>query len=54
MMRVGSLAEAKDWGCGREIFWFSWTTAGGSPGNMEKERNHFFGAFTWAGMSAVP
>jgi hypothetical protein len=24
---VGVLFEEKDWGCGREIFWFSRTTA---------------------------
>ncbi len=27
IFRVGSFSETKDWGCGRQTVWFSWTRA---------------------------
>jgi hypothetical protein len=37
MMRVGPFSEAKDWGSGHRIVWFSWTRASGSSGIIEEE-----------------
>jgi hypothetical protein len=41
IMRVGSLAEEKDWGCGRETLWFSRTTVNQPSGSIRKRTKPF-------------